>query len=519
MDKIRKKIPIGLLLILVAFLTVSFVFGHYKAYLYEDEVLSYTAANSQGGLRPKFERYSLTDGKEFVRNALTADAEHRFDYSKVAENTSDDPHPPLYLFILHTISSLMPGVYSKWIALGINIVSGVFVIILLYSAAARVMEKKKQVIASVTAFAFSAAFIDKITFLRMYPLFTVFTTALFYQYLRLIDNKEVWKEKKNAAGAGILLLINVVAGTMTHYYFLIFAFFAAAFYSIRLLMRKDIRSFLSHLCVYALAAAASIALFPSMIWQISSSDPMSESSKGAGTAGVLIGRAKAMFVEFNLDFFNGYLKYFVLGIVFLLLYFYFYEKKRPEYRLSEKIIFTLSTAAGYILLVSLTTPYVSARYLAPAYPLLVLLIIYLVTPLLDMIFKNENFAVAVFTLLLVFPLLARVRSGLMDYNKLEMQRIAGEYSADYCITWSGMTLEENYFELEKYAGLYKMKLNDKDAPETLDRHITEADELVVYVPAGKDPEEYLNYLKKYVKGIDEYSLLYRAYYSDAYLMK
>ena len=144
---------------------------------------------------------------------------------------------------------------------------------------------------------------------------------------------------------------------------------------------------------------------------------------------------------------------------------------------------------------------------------------YLVEPLLGRIFKNEGFALAVFALLFAAPLLLKISSGLVDYNKAEMQRIAEEYSADYCITWSGMTLEENYFELEKYAGLYKMKLEDEDAPESIDSRIAEAEELVVYVPSGKDPQVYLDYLKNYVSGLDEYSLLYRAYYSDAYLMK
>ena len=75
MDKISKKIPIGLLLLVLGFLAVSLLFGYHKAYLYEDEVLSYTAANSEGGLRPKFERYTLTDGKEFVTKALAVEAE------------------------------------------------------------------------------------------------------------------------------------------------------------------------------------------------------------------------------------------------------------------------------------------------------------------------------------------------------------------------------------------------------------------------------------------------------------
>ncbi|MCR4744610.1 MAG: glycosyltransferase family 39 protein [Lachnospiraceae bacterium] len=512
------KIPVGLILILLIFLAVSLCFGHYKEYLYEDEVLSYTAANSLNGLRPKYERYTLTDGKEFVRNALAVDSAHRFDYANTARNTSDDPHPPFYLYLLHTISSLMPGIYSKWIALGINIVSGIVILIFSYLAASKIFKKKEQVYASVIMLAFSTAFMDKITFLRMYPMMTAFAMALFYNYLCLFENADLWKRKKTGLKAAGILLINVVAGTMTHYYFLIFAFFAAAFYSIWLLLKKNFRAFAGHLLTYVFAAASSLMIFPSMLWQISSSDPMSESSEGAAGIGVLISRAREMFIEFNLDFFNGFFKYFVLAFAALLIYILLYEKKRPEYHISEKILFTFVVSVGYLTLVSITTPYGSSRYLTPVYPLLVMILIYLAEPLIKVIFKDGRFGMAVLTVIFLFPLYQEVSAGLTDHNKVEMQRIASEYSDHYCITWSGMTLEENYFELEKYAGLFKIKLNDEEAPDEIDSRIADSEELVVYVPKGKDPQVYLDYLKRYVDGIDEYTLLYKAYYADAYLM-
>mgnify|MGYP007069969137 CR=1 FL=1 len=514
---IRAFFPV-LVLSLLLFLGISLVSGYYKSYLYEDEVLSYTAANSLNGLRPKYERYTLTDAKEFVRNALTVDTEHRFDYSNVAANTADDPHPPLYLFLLHTLSSLMPGVFSKWTALGINIVSGIFILVFVNYAASKIFERRSSRYASVLILTLSAGFMDKITFLRMYPMMTVFTMLLFCSYLKLFDQENAWEGRRQALKSGLILLVNIVVGTLTHYYFLIFAFFAAAFYSLWLLKYKKIKAFISHILTYVSAAVISIMLFPAMIWQISSSDPMSESAKGALGISVLVKRIGKMFVAFNIDFFSGYFKYLLLAFLILLIYILLYEKQRISLKISVKIIFTAVITVFYFALVSMTTPYVSSRYLTAIYPLVVILLVYFAEPLLNSIFKNFSFGMALFIALCALPLYMEFSSGLKDTNKAEMQRISKEYSKDYCITWSGMTLEENYFELENYAGLFKIKLNDEDAPESIDSRVADAKELVVYVPEGKDPQVYLDYLKRYVKGIDGYTLLYKAYYADAYLM-
>ena len=71
--------------VLLLFAALSLIFGINKAYLYEDEVLSYTAANSLEGLRPHMENNTMYDAS-FVQKAVTASREHRFDYKNVMKN-------------------------------------------------------------------------------------------------------------------------------------------------------------------------------------------------------------------------------------------------------------------------------------------------------------------------------------------------------------------------------------------------------------------------------------------------
>lgn len=110
-DKMKNKIP--LLAVLLLFTCIFFLFGHYKAYLYEDEVLSYTAANCQDGMRPALPVNRIVNGAEFVNNAVAVQPQSRFDFANAIANTSKDPHPPVYLLMLHFVCSLFPGIFSK----------------------------------------------------------------------------------------------------------------------------------------------------------------------------------------------------------------------------------------------------------------------------------------------------------------------------------------------------------------------------------------------------------------------
>lgn len=44
----------------------------------------------------------------------------RFDYASVYYNQTQDVHPPVFYFLLHTVCSLFPGSFTKWTGLGLN---------------------------------------------------------------------------------------------------------------------------------------------------------------------------------------------------------------------------------------------------------------------------------------------------------------------------------------------------------------------------------------------------------------
>ena len=64
---------------------------------------------------------ALVDRDELMKYVTVAENE-RFDYATVYYNQTQDVHPPLYYFFLHTVCSLFPRSFTKWTGIGLNFV-------------------------------------------------------------------------------------------------------------------------------------------------------------------------------------------------------------------------------------------------------------------------------------------------------------------------------------------------------------------------------------------------------------
>ena len=210
-----------LIWVLIVYTAIMLLFGHYKVYLYEDEVLSYTAANYHSpnkGVRFDFSDRTMYDASDIL-DAITVSKDERFDYANVVKNTSYDPHPPLFLFLLHTISSLFPGKFSVWFALTINITFGIFTLVILYFLAKELSGSRNFSVFVSLIYACLNAFINISDYLRMYVMLGTFTLLLLLQYLKLLN---VESGSRLSTKQLIPLILTTVFGTLTQYYFLVF---------------------------------------------------------------------------------------------------------------------------------------------------------------------------------------------------------------------------------------------------------------------------------------------------------
>ncbi|MBO6148418.1 MAG: hypothetical protein J6O55_03675 [Lachnospiraceae bacterium] len=600
---------------LIILLLVFVLFGHYKAYLYEDEVLSYTAANSREGMRPKLQMNTITDGGEFVKKAVTVGEHSRFDFANAVHNTSTDPHPPLYLLLLHFICSLAPGVFSKWSARINNQFFSALTVLFLYKSSvllyplpeaasepvstgpdkvakdglstASVSQKAPAVAENSPAEAFggivsiayclSLGFITQLMNLRMYVMLQAFTAGLTLQYILLFrKERDLLSDSSLTAGAAgnkglfdvkraVLFTVNIFLGTMTHYYFLIFAFFEAAFFTSyllknvtmrrfgthsipkrggteKLLNNKDFADIFKHIGIYALSGILVLISFPAIIWQITGSDVGSESFLGRNPL-ELLRRMRAMLSLANGELCGGQLLFLLIFLIAFAM-FCLYEKlkarnlitqdktrgasikaavldccKKLAAYLNIEGFFLIFTSLCYFLTVSCTTPYLTSRYLSPAYPIYIMLIFIALIPIVRRLFRSEFAGLIAVLIIFAIPFYGKIRAGLFDVNKAAMQSLSKEHSEALCIFFSGIPTEENYFELENYKRLMAMRLKQKSKENKGDAlAIADESEVVIYVPEGGEPEEYFERIREINPYLTEDERLYRAYYSDAYLL-
>lgn len=181
---------------------------------------------------------------------------NKFDFASVYYNQTQDVHPPLYYWLINIVSSFVPGVFSKWIGLSLNGLIYLSTTYLIYKICYKLYKSSYIALIATALYGFSQIAISTALMIRMYILSTLLTTLLVFIIVVLEDNYRNYKVA--------LVSIIIFLGLMTHYYFVIYAFFISLFYCFYLIVAKRIK----HLILYstsALIGVISMALaYPSV---------------------------------------------------------------------------------------------------------------------------------------------------------------------------------------------------------------------------------------------------------------
>jgi len=182
-----------------------------------------------------------------------------------------DVHPPLFYYLVHIVSSIFGGMFSKYIIFGINLVFFLLTcvvmrkILILYN-------REYLVLPAIILYGLSMGAISTVIFLRMYAMFTFFTVAYFYITLKITKNNFVISKK-----TALLLILTTLAGFLTHYMFCLFAFFVFAIAFAYMLKSKKIKNAVMYTLYHTISAIIGLLLFPPAIYHIF------YSSRGIGT--------------------------------------------------------------------------------------------------------------------------------------------------------------------------------------------------------------------------------------------
>lgn len=415
-----------LVLIILASLTVSCFVMNTKQGYHEDELLNYNLANSPQLLLEDDVKAKLADGsaktpEDFNAFLAVSDA-HRFDYGMVYHNQIvDGVHPPFYYALVHTVCSLFPGVFNKWLGFVVNLMMMAGALLLLFRIGKRVTGNNFYALIAVGGYALSIACVTTTIYLRMYATLTFFVLAFLAVTLRIYDRKNEVKLTDL-----LLMLVTVTLGILTQYYFVVFAGLIGLVFLIFSIKEKHIKTLLKYMITAVIGAGIALAIYPNMLMQVLGSD------RGVGSTGSVnidfitiltyVGYKLLTYVQvLSKDMFLGQMWLCVLCVACLIgfgVYFRFVKKQK----LPRKAWFLIVPGVFYFMGIALISPFNSDRYIMASMPMLSMIMTFgfirivnlLPNPKLHLALPACMLAVSIAGLVLVKPYYTYGKSSLYE---------------------------------------------------------------------------------------------------------
>lgn len=372
LEKIKKS---GWKLLMAALLCAQVLLALYyadqKAGFHEDEFYSYYSTNRTAGL---YEPDRQWVDRDTIRNEFVVLKGEGFRYGLVALAQSWDVHPPFFYFLLHTACSLFPGVFSKWLGIGVNLIAFIGNFFLLAWLAFMVTEKNKKLTFLISAVnGCNAVILSGVLFIRMYEWLTFFVLFCACLHVRAV-------KKKDLRIRTFLLPLMAVTflGFLTQYYYIIFLFFMAAGFAVWLLVRERR---LWGIVRYGLACGVSLGL--AVLAYPASLSHIFRGYRGTGAAAEFLNTANT---GARFRFFAGLLNEFVfdktlwlwLLLIAVMAVWLFILREKMSADGKAAYFLLLFAVCGYFLTVSKTALLLqetSNRYQLPIYGIVLLLIL------------------------------------------------------------------------------------------------------------------------------------------------
>lgn len=388
MKKRKQQYLLAMAVLLLLQTAVLLYYGGRKAGFHEDELYTYYSSNKTAGLFVN-DRQWTAQGE--IRNDFVVLEGERFRYDVVRQMQSWDVHPPFYYFCFHTICSLFPGVFSKWLGIAVNLTAyaGSYLLLayavylaVLCGSRGSVGEEQNRKKARELSFlvclfwGFSGAVISGVMFIRMYQMLTFFVLLCLTLHLRA-----VFRQDFRFRSFLLPLMITVFLGFLTQYYYIIFHFFLGAGFCFYLLRNKRIKELFLYGFSCAAGLLAALVYYPSALSHIFRGYRGTEAVSEFGDASNTIDRLRFFLGLFDDYVMNGTLSIWILAIA-LFAVTLGYLKKRGKLSgrgMNPAVGLMLFTAAGYFFVVSKTALLLgetSNRYQLPVYGIFCFLIIY-----------------------------------------------------------------------------------------------------------------------------------------------
>lgn len=559
-DRFTKKFYILCFVIIWAVqMVAAFYFCTAKQGFHEDEYYTYYSTARTNG-------FYVEDGqwmsRETYRDEFVVLPGQQFQYGLVRQVQSWDVHPPVYYWVFHTVASLVPGVFSKWIGLSVNLFFHGINIILLTYLSYLISNRNRALSLIITLFyGLTPAAISGVVFIRMYEMLTMWVLLCAILHVQAVqefdcDGKASGSDKGKLSVRSFLIPIAVVTylGFLTQYYYFIFLFFVGAAFCIWLLWHDHnlwncVRYGVSQLIAFAFAYLT----YPSFPGQMFRGQRGAQATENFFDLSNTTERLQFFWNLLDEYVFGKTLAWILLVIVLLAVTAYAVNGRRKVSALSHNqqqgmkpdVAWCLLAFAviGYFLAVSKTALLLgdtSNRYQLPVYGMIVLLLFDGLYRLGKMCmsgvtgFSSANAqakSLSILSILVVLACLVVDLAGLIgnrvvflypeDKQQVEFageQAAAGtpviylyQAGAEWCI-WDVTN------ELLEYSEVYFASTDSVDVIK--DEKIRQAESLVVYVADGADADAQLGRIVNSNPRLAEYrERMFEEKYCDVYYLK
>ena len=195
------------------------------------------------------------DAKEY----LTIVEGDILNFISVYYNQVRDVHPPLFYILVHIVSCIAYGIFSKYIIFAINFVFLIMTLLVIRRIFI-LFNKKWLGIIAILFYGLSMGVASTVVFLRMYTMLAFFCIEYLYLNMKILkSNLEISKEDKWKLFACVLL------GSLTQYYFCIFAVIVFILIVGRMIYKKQYNNLKRYILIHIVSAIIGIILFPASI--------------------------------------------------------------------------------------------------------------------------------------------------------------------------------------------------------------------------------------------------------------
>jgi hypothetical protein len=544
----------------------AFFFCTRKQGFHEDEYYTYYSTARTNGFYVESGQWMERDA---YRNEFVVLPGQGFQYSLVKLVQSWDVHPPMYYWVFHTAASFVPGTFSKWIGLCVNLFFHGINIILLTHLSYLVSGRNAKLTLLITLFyGLTPAAISGVVFIRMYEMLTMWVLLCALLHVKAVQGAEARVTAEGRSRAvrlpvwSFLLPLGVVTylGFLTQYYYVIFLFYTGAAFCVYLLWRdKKVWNCLRYGVSQLIALALAYATYPACLGQMFKGQRGAQATENFFDISNTLERLRFFYDLLNEYVFGGLLTWLLLAFVVLAVTVRALPGRRLAHTGRQQAGFVqtevhsrmpqadtaafwilMFAAAGYFLTVSKTALLLgdtSNRYQLPVYGVIVLLVFLGVYRLgRQCFFTKESKIFHVGDAACLLWLAAAVILLVVDICGLAGGKVVFLYPEDEeQVDFAGARANEDvpvvYFydegadwciwdvtdELLEYPEIYFAAAAGDDVIE--DEKIGTASELVVYVTEGADAAEQMKRITENYPQFTDFELMFEEKYCKVYWVK